>query len=258
MLAKPIVVKGKVLGGGRQPVVFMPLVARTVDALLAEAAAVLRKAPDLIEWRVDFFGDIALPGKVLDTAARLRRIAGPIPLLLTRRSAREGGHAVELSDEAVLGLYSAVCKARCVDFIDFEMSSPPEHIRRLRGISREHEIGMILSYHDFAGTPGLEALSERFLQAERLGGDIAKVAVTAKRPQDVLTLLAATERSAQALKIPLVAMAMGGYGSLTRLFGWVFGSSATFALGASASAPGQVPVEDLNAVAEILRRALRG
>ena len=51
---------------------------------------------------------------------------------------------------------------------------------------------------------------------------------------------------------------MGAYGSLSRLFGWVFGSSVSFAVGEKSSAPGQVPIEQLNAVVEILQRALKG
>ena len=49
---------------------------------------------------------------------------------------------------------------------------------------------------------------------------------------------------------------MGGYGSLTRLFGWAFGSAMSFAVGAAASAPGQVPIEDMNSVMAILQKSL--
>jgi 3-dehydroquinate dehydratase I len=45
---------------------------------------------------------------------------------------------------------------------------------------------------------------------------------------------------------------------LTRLFGWAFGSALTFAVGASSSAPGQVPIEDLNAVLAILQKSMAG
>lgn len=41
---------------------------------------------------------------------------------------------------------------------------------------------------------------------------------------DVLTLLAATRQASKKLRIPLISMSMGPYGSLTRLFGWTFGS----------------------------------
>ncbi|WPC68961.1 type I 3-dehydroquinate dehydratase [Rhodoferax ferrireducens] len=56
--------------------------------------------------------------------------------------------------------------------------------------------------------------------------------------------------------MPLSCMSMGPYGSLTRLFGWTFGSALTFAVGASSSAPGQVPIEDLNTVLAILQKSM--
>ena len=51
---------------------------------------------------------------------------------------------------------------------------------------------------------------------------------------------------------------MGGYGAVSRLCGWVFGSSVSFAVGEQSSAPGQVPVEDVNRVVDVLQRAIAG
>jgi 3-dehydroquinate dehydratase-1 len=58
------------------------------------------------------------------------------------------------------------------------------------------------------------------------------------------------------LKIPLISMSMGGYGSLTRLFGTVIGSAETFPVGENSSAPGQVPIEDVDTVLSIMRKAM--
>ena len=63
---KPIHLHGKPLGSGRFPAICAPLVGRTREQLLAEAALVAAKKPDLLEWRVDFFEGIA------DTAAGRR------------------------------------------------------------------------------------------------------------------------------------------------------------------------------------------
>jgi 3-dehydroquinate dehydratase-1 len=38
----------------------------------------------------------------------------------------------------------------------------------------------------------------------------------------------------------------------------VFGSSLSFAVGAASSAPGQVPIEDLNTVLGILQKSMGG
>jgi len=94
--------------------------------------------------------------------------------------------------------------------------------------------------------------------AEKLGADVAKVAVMPVNLDDVLTLLIATREASKNLSIPFISLSMGPYGALTRLFGWVFGSSLTFAVGAARSAPGQVPIEDLNTVLAIVQKLMGG
>jgi 3-dehydroquinate dehydratase-1 len=255
---KPIELHGKPVAGGKFPIICTPLVGRTREKILDEVQVVLAKRPDILEWRVDFFEGIGDSAEVISVATHIKQAAGDIPLLFTRRSIKEGGEKIALSEEQVIALYQAVCESRQVDVVDFEMSNDPEHIALVRSASKANDIKLILSFHNFSFTPGLELLNQRFLQADQLGADIAKVAVMPRDLDDVLTLLTATLQSSQKLKIPLVSMSMGPYGSLTRLFGWTFGSALTFAVGASSSAPGQVPIEDLNTVLGILQKSITG
>jgi 3-dehydroquinate dehydratase-1 len=156
----------------------------------------------------------------------------------------------------VVALITAVCTSRTVELVDFEMNNDPTHIAQVRAASKTHGIGLVLSFHNFQSTPSQEVLSQRFAQAQSLGADVAKIAVMPQRLEDVLSVLGATLESSQKLDIALVSMSMGGYGSLTRLFGWAFGSAMSFAVGATASAPGQVPIEDMNTVLEILQKSM--
>jgi 3-dehydroquinate dehydratase-1 len=169
---------------------------------------------------------------------------------------REGGEKIALSQQQVIGLYRAVCASGHVDIVDFEMGSEPPHVREVRELSRSCGVKLILSFHDFNETPPLAVLNQRFAEAERLGADIAKVAVMPRDMGDVLTLLTATLQSSRKLGIPVVSMSMGGQGALTRLCGWAFGSAMTFAVGENSSAPGQLPIEDVEAGLAILRKAL--
>jgi 3-dehydroquinate dehydratase-1 len=75
---------------------------------------------------------------------------------------------------------------------------------------------------------------------------------------DVLTLLAATARADEKARIPLISMSMGALGAVTRMIGGVFGSSLSFAVGAASSAPGQIPIADLEIVYDVIRRARVG
>lgn len=253
---KPILIHGTPLGSGRFPTICTPLVGRTREQVLAELALVVPKQPDLLEWRVDFFQDIGNTAAVLAMAAEIRQAAGGIPILFTRRSIREGGEPIPLNEAEVVALTQAICAQRLADLVDFEMNSNPADIAQVRAAAQEKGMGLILSFHNFQQTPPQHEICQRFAQAQQLGADVAKVAVMPQRLEDVLAVLGATLESSQALDIPLISMSMGGYGAITRLFGGVFGSAMSFAVGATASAPGQVPIEDMNAITTLLRKGM--
>jgi 3-dehydroquinate dehydratase-1 len=255
---KAIQIQGKPLGGGTLPIIITPLVGKTTASILDEVAAIVPKHPDLLEWRIDFYSDIGDAKAVVATALAIRKAAGGIPVLLTRRNATEGGEALAIAEPAVVAMYIAACEARCVEMIDYELSNAPADLQRLREVSAANGITMIMSYHNFQMTPDAATLDAKFAAAERLGADVAKVAVMPKTVQDVLALLAATDRARQAIDLPLISMSMGGIGSLSRIMGWVYGSAATFAVGKSSSAPGQIAIEDLRATLGTVRKAVLG
>jgi len=254
--AKPIELHGQPVAGGKFPLICAPLVGSTFDQLMTELVVVMSKKPDMLEWRVDFFEQIHDLALVITAATAIKKVANDIPLLFTRRSVIEGGEAIVLNEAQVIAMYTAVCESQCIDLIDYEMANDAVNIARVREVARAHDVKLVLSFHNFSSTPDQETLVARFEMAEQLGADVAKVAVMPRDPGDVLTLLAATRQASEKLGIPLISMSMGPYGSLTRLFGWVFGSALTFAVGASSSAPGQIPIEDLNTVLAILKKSI--
>ena len=254
---KAVDTRGRKLGG-ETPLLCTPLVGRTRERLLAEAARVLLQKPDLVEWRVDFFDAIGDARAVIETARALRGVVGKRPIIFTRRAERGGGERTTIGDAAVVALYDAVAASGFVDFVDFETDNDPEHLRRVRESTRRHEVRLILSYHNLSYTPGLDYLVDRFLEAERLGGDVAMVQVMPRDRADVLRLLAATAEADEKTSIPLISMSVGPLGSASRMVGGLFGSWLSFAVGESASAPGQIPIGDLVTVYDIIRRARGG
>lgn len=254
---KAIDTRGRKLGG-ETPLVCTPLIGRTRERVLAEATSVLRQKPDIIEWRVDFFDAIGDADAVVETARALREVVGKRPIIFTRRAEREGGEPIALGDGAVVELYAAMAATKLVDFIDFEMASAPEHLDRVCECARRHGIRLILSYHNMSYTPGHEYLVDRFLEAERLGADVAMVQVMPRNRADVLRLLTATAEADDRTRIPLVSMSVGPLGSVTRMVGGLFGSWLSFAVGESASAPGQIPIGDLVTIYDIIRRSRGG
>ncbi len=255
---KLIELNGQPVAGGKFPLICTPLVGRTPDQLMTELAVVLPKQPDVLEWRVDFFDAIGDSAAVIATARAIKQAAGNIPLLFTRRSTLEGGEKIALNEDQVIAMYTAVCESKSIDLIDYEMANDAANIVRVRTAAKANNIKLVLSFHNFSYTPGLETLASKFLTADQLGADVAKVAVMPRDLDDVLTLLTATRAASKKLRIPLISMSMGPYGAMTRLFGWTFGSALTFAVGASSSAPGQVPIEDLNTALAILQKSMGG
>ena len=83
---------------------------------------------------------------------------------------------------------------------------------------------------------------------EAAGADAAKLAVMPRDDGDALRLLAACRAATGGrLAIPVVAIAMGPLGVVTRVIGHGAGSALTFAAAATGqgSAPGQLTVEQL-------------
>jgi 3-dehydroquinate dehydratase-1 len=234
------------------------LVARSRAALAAETAAVAARNPDLLEWRVDFFERIADTEEVIAAARAVREAAAGIPILFTRRSQREGGHPIPLSEPQVLALYEAVARSGCVAAMDFEMQNAPADVAQARALTQAHGLALVLSFHDFHKTPPTADLEARFAQAHALGADVAKLAVMPQSLADVHRLLGATLQASESLPIPVISMAMGALGAVSRLCGGVFGSALTFAVGSTASAPGQIPIDDVRTALAVLQRATSG
>jgi 3-dehydroquinate dehydratase-1 len=247
-VSKPISIRGM---PARMPLVCAPLVGATRQAVLAEAATALAAKADIVEWRVDHFRDFQ---DVLETGHALRRALSGLPLLFTRRSVAEGGKPVPITEKQVVELYGEVCAAGFADLVDYEIALP--ETTTVRNAARRHGVGLVCSFHDFERTPPLAELVSHYRRAQELGGDVAKVSVMARGPQDALTLLAATLQASETLELPLIGVSMGPHGALSRTIGFAFGSALTFGVAAGASAPGQMPIGELRAAIEIARKAL--
>ncbi|ATW28329.1 3-dehydroquinate dehydratase [Candidatus Formimonas warabiya] len=247
----------KMIGASEQPLICTPLVGKKRENVLGELADVLAKKPDIIEWRADFFEEIDQTDRVINLAKEIKEMAGDIPLIFTIRSIREGGQPIPLSDEEAIELNATICRNTKIEYVDCELSNKKEHIQYLRKIAAENGTRIVASYHNFDSTPSQKFIAQKLEEAEQYQLDVAKVAVMPQKLEDVLTLLSVTLEAKNRLKIPLITMSMGKYGAISRMIGGVFGSALTFAVGAKSSAPGQVPIEDLKTVLEVIERSMK-
>jgi len=246
-----VMVRDVVIGGG-DPLICLPLLAKAKDVLVSHARQIKESGADLLEWRVDCFGQAADKDICLGSLKALRKEIGSLPLIFTFRSLLEGGQS-DINEEKRLELIKNAQLSGSTDIVDIEMSSQSDFITSIKEIRDQTQSKMILSYHNFEETPSKEFIVDKLVQAEEMGADIAKVAVMPKNTADVLTLLSATNRARTThVKIPMITMSMGTLGGVTRLAGGLFGSDITFAMGRDSSAPGQLPIGDVRRVLDIL------
>lgn len=109
-----------------------------------------------------------------------------------------------------------------------------------------------MSNHDFQATPPEDELITRMHLMQTVGGDVLKIAVMPASSKDVLTLLSSTDKMAAETDKPLVTMAMGKLGVISRIAGEVFNSSLTFGTVGKGSAPGQIEIDRLKQCLEII------
>lgn len=221
-------------------------------------------------------GSAATDPMVVATAAAqvlecLRRIADVVegtPLLLTCRTAVEGGRA-HLDDAGYGGLLGAVldelarwAPVRRPTAIDVEVQRGclPQVVEQAHGLG----IDVVASFHDFEATPADAVLEEVLARMASEGADLAKIAVWPTCADDVARLLGVCARATAAtgegtvLGVPVSAISMGELGAVSRVSP-TFGTALTFAAlpdergDSQASAPGQLPIQDVRRSLELLR-----
>jgi len=214
------------------------LAAATAD-LGDEPAA--RGLADAVEFRMDL---------AADPLARLDAYDGELPLIATNRVAREGGEA-PAGPERLDALEAAAGHPQ-VGAVDVELDALREsNAERVVEQARERGVTVVVSSHDFTGTPGLDRMQSVLSDAAGRG-DVGKLAVTADSPEDVLALLTATwEATCDGRRV--ATMAMGEAGRHSRAVAPLYGSRIGYAPvdPAEATAPGQY---DLATLADLIER----
>ena len=288
MSATPLTWGGRSIPApGGLPAVAVSLTGPSLAQARTQARSAIDAGADVLELRVDLLeeaGALAAPdpldaatvaAQVLECLRGLREAIDTIdgadagsPVLLTCRTAAEGGRA-QLDDTAYGSLLRSVLDGltdwapeRRPVAIDVEVQRGclPQVCTQAHGLG----VDVVASFHDFETTPADEALEEVLARMAREGADLAKIAVWPTSADDVARLLGVCARAtagageAAALGVPVAAMSMGALGAVSRVAP-AFGSALTFAVvpdeqgQARASAPGQLPIQDVRRCLELLR-----
>lgn len=234
--------------GEGKPKICVPVVETTTEKIIQQIQEL--QNCDLIELRIDFYENIHDLKQVHELLLQVRQQTN-LPLLLTYRSLKEGGH-IQLSDQEYLSLVQTACQSGCIDIVDIELKSGNMLVYQLVEIAHQNHVKVLMSYHDFEKTPAVMEMKERLEKMEIMGADICKIAVMPFSYKDVIQLLNTTMEMSQRLTRPLVTMSMGKIGKITRIVGELVGSSITFASVGQSSAPGQLTLEDMQTLLEVI------
>ena len=273
----------RVPGPGGLPAVAVSLTGPSLAHARAQARSAIGAGADVLELRVDLLEETgALTAAPMDTAAarvlECLRGVGEVangadadagaPLLLTCRTAAEGGRA-QLDDAA----YGALLRSVLDGLADWAPERRPAAIdvevqRGCLQLVCEHAhtlgVDVVASFHDFEATPPDEVLEGVLARMADEGADLAKIAVWPTSADDVARLLGVCARATAGTGegagpgVPVAAMSMGALGAVSRVAP-AFGTALTFAVvpdeqgEARASAPGQMPIQDVRRCLELLR-----
>ncbi len=186
---------------------------------------------DIAEVRLDQIG--IFPG--WQDACRAIE-AGGTPVLLTVRSAQEGGKWTGTEAERLAVYRQGLA---CASLMDVEHSS--RLASQLKPDLDRAKKALIVSFHDFAGTPSAAALDTLIREASPLAS-IVKIAVMVNTDADLAVLDALLGRAQQ---LPLCLIGMGAKGTPTRTGYPARGACLTYGFLDSLNAPGQISAGDL-------------
>ena len=126
-------------------------------------------------------------------------------------------------------------------------------------IDDDEAFTQIVEYFDLAAEINISPVEIKMLLEEMYigGANIVKLAVMPKKKQDVLDVLAVTsEFQEENPSTPVITMSMGDMGVISRLCGESFGSCVTFAAHKQASAPGQMALEDVSEILQMIHNSI--
>lgn len=237
------------------PAVCVPVQGRDEGEVLRSFEQAVATQPDIIEWRIDGCTAELFPAVCEHMMTNAFALRDSVPVLATVRSTAEGG-AFDGDETHYCQQIEAIIESGIASLIDIEQQWGPTACTRLLEKAGAQNLPSIGSRHYCTATPSAASIVDDLVRMQEMGFSVGKIATMPATPGDVVTLLDATATAREHLDIPIATMAMGPLGVVTRLVGEVFGSCLTFAKAGQASAPGQIPVDEVRSVLSIVHTNL--
>ena len=191
---------------------------------IQEHLDVAAQGAKLVELRLDYIARSVELARVLKNR--------PTAVVVTCRRKEDGGRWEKSEEDRLMLLRQSI--AMGVEYIDLEEDTAAK-------IPRYGKTKRIISYHNFEGVPA--NLEEIHARLAKLDADIVKIAVQAQSFEDSARVIELMRNA----KIPTIGIAMGDYGSMTRILGTRYGAPFTFCVFNldRRVAPGQLSYNDM-------------
>jgi len=229
-----------------------------INKQLIETA--LQKSPDLIELRFDYISEAELISQSL--LKDLMSIIPPkFPKIFTFRRKQEGGQ-YNLSINERLEVLKHLLEIK-PDYLDIEINSEPEVLKNLIDLAYDNKVKLIFSYHDFEKSVTYEETAEilnrfdeklkheLFIDSHKISDSIFKIVTTAQVFDDNIKILNICKNLSRQNK-KFVCFAMEEMGILSRILCVKFGSLWTYGSLEEKTAPGQIKIEKIREIHQLL------
>ncbi|MDY0391226.1 MAG: type I 3-dehydroquinate dehydratase [Desulfobulbus oligotrophicus] len=222
-----------------------------VSVLVTEVTAIspmvapLSDLIDVIEIRMDGLRTPLTADGIVDLGK---------PVLVTNRPTWEGGLFAGKEEDRIARLNQAMELG--VGYVDIELQTALQWRAALCAKAKKTGTQVVISHHDFQGTPSGEQLSIILQQMITSGADIGKIVTTAVTPLDTLRVLD-LQHEARAAGFPLSAFCMGAVGAISRFASVYLGGYMTYVAPSpeQATAPGQITAQDMHLLTSFLQAA---
>ena len=222
--------------------------------------SVLDKSPDLIEFRFDYISDVSLVTHSF-LKGLFSIIPPKIPKIFTFRKKQEGGQ-YNLSKNERLDVLRRLIEVK-PDYLDIEINSEPEILQTLIDLAYDNNVKLIFSYHDFEKSITYEQIAEMLIRFDeklknelsidlnKIKESIFKIILTARVFDDNINVLNICKKLSRQDK-KFVCFAMGEVGILARILCVKFGSSWTYGSLEEKTAPGQINIEKIREIHQLI------
>jgi 3-dehydroquinate dehydratase I len=203
-----------------------------------DSLAEIERIVDMFELRIDLVGD-----RWQEVTSKLHK-----PWIAANRTWQDGGKWTGSEEARMNELMTAVNLGAYMVDIELQCNLVKELALKIKGKAK-----LLISFHDWEGTPPLEKLADIAREQLHSGADICKIVTTAKTPDDNISLLKLIHMFPWA---NMIAFAMGRDGMLSRILSPLSGGYLTYASlkEGSESAPGQLTAAKMQQIYGLLEQ----